>query len=359
MIKPKGEYPMLNKSTILTYPFLVILSIGKKSFENMGRFIQTSGRTVAGLLQPAEISFSIAHQICQSIFSVKKKLFLIVDETLIKKIYATNMRGTGMFYDTKIGRCVNAFRLVTAMISDGKYAIPIGCSYLFAKELLDLCSEKFPSKDDIAKSFIRTAIKLFPNATTFLLADGLYATIGLLRWCIENKVPAEMRMHSNRVVTYKGIKTKLRDLANQRGIKLVGKQTARTISVEWHGLPLEITIVKRVDKHDKESIVFQASTYKAEPREHVKAYGIRWDTEKCYRTDKQSLGIGECFSRDLTVQHNHAAAALLAYAFVQLERKKQRLKTPEEGIRAFKEKVSPHDFKQFVDQYGFSPHWDA
>jgi hypothetical protein len=350
---------MLNKSTILTYPFLVLLSIGKKSFENMGRFIQTSGRTIAKLLQPAEKSFGIAHQICQSIFSSRKKLFLIIDETLIKKIYATNMRGTGMFYDTKIGRCVNAFRLITAMLSDGKYAIPIGCSYLFTKELLDMCAEKFPSKDDIAKSFIKTAIKLFPSVTIVLLADGLYATVGLLRWCIENKIPAEMRMHSNRVVTYKGVKKKLRDLANQKGIKLTGKQTARTISVEWHGLPLEITIVKRVDKHDKESIVFQASTYKAEPREHVKAYDIRWDTEKFYRTDKQSFGLGECFSKDLTVQHNHAAAALLAYAFVQLERKRQRLKTPEDAIRAFKEKVNPQEFKQFVDQYDFSPHCDA
>lgn len=350
---------MLNKSTILTYPFLVLLSIGKKSFQNMGRFTQTSGRTIASLLQTAETSFSIAHQICQSIFLGKKKLFVIIDETLIKKIYATNMRGTGMFYDTKIGRCVNAFRLVTAMLSDGKYAIPIGCSYLFAKELLDLCAEKFPSKDDIAKSFVNAAIKLFSNVKIVLLADGLYATVELLRWCIENKVPAEMRMHSNRVVTYKGVKNKLSDLANQRGIKLTGKQTARTISVEWHGLPLEITIAKRVDKHDKESIVFQVSTYKAEPREHVKAYDIRWDTEKCYRTDKQQLGLGECFSQNLTVQHNHAAAALLAYAFAQLERQRHRLETPEDAIRAFKEKVSPKGFEQFIDQYDFSPHWDA
>ena len=280
---------MLNKSTILTYPFLVILSIGKKSFENLGRFIQASGRTVANLLQTAEKSFGITHQICQSIFSGKKQLFVIIDETLIKKIYATNMRGTGMFYDTKIGRCINAFRLVTAMLSDGKYSIPIGCSYLFAKELLDLCTEKFPSKDDIAKSFIKKAIQLFPNVKIVLLADGLYATVDLLRWCIENKIPAEMRMHSNRVVTYKGVKKKLRELANQKGIKLTGRQTARTISVEWHGILLEITIVKRVDKHDTESIVFQVATYKAEPREHVKAYAIRWDTEKCYRTDKQSL----------------------------------------------------------------------
>ena len=350
---------MLIKSTILTYPFLVLLSIGKKSFANMGRLMQTSGRVVAKLLQPSNISFDMAHQVCQSIFSDKNKLYLIIDDTLIKKIFATNMRGAGMFYDTKLGRCINAFRLVTAMLSDGKYAIPIGCSYLFAKDILELCTERFPSKDDIAKSLTRTAIKLFPNIKIVVVADGLYTTVNLVKWFIENNIPAEMRMHSNRVVTYKGTKKKLSELANQPGIKFTGKQTARTISVEWHGLPLEITIAKRVDKHGEESIVFQAATYKSEPREHVKTYKVRWGTEKTYRTSKQSLGLSECYSKDLTVQHNHVAAILLAYAIAQQEMKRQRLKTPEDAIRAVKGKITQDNFCQFIDQFIFSQGYDA
>ena len=331
---------MLNKSTILTYPFLVFLSIGKKSFENMGRLMQMSGRVVARLLQPSNISFDMAHQICQSIFSDKNKLYLIIDDTLIKKIFATSMRGAGMFYDTKLGRCINAFRLVTAMLSDGKYAIPIGCAYLFAKDILELCADRFPSKDDIAKSLVRTAIKLFPDKKIVVVADGLYTTVNLVKWFIENNIPAEMRMHSNRVVTYNGTQKKLRELASEPGIKLTGRQTARTISVEWHGFSLEITIVKRVDKHGEDSIVFQVATYKAEPREHVKTYKVRWNTEKLYRTSKQSLGLGECYSKSLDVQHNHVAAILLAYAIAQLEMKRQRLKTPEDAVRAVKEKFS-------------------
>jgi hypothetical protein len=39
--------------------------------------------------------------------------------------------------------------------------------------------------------------------------------------------------------------------------------------------------------------------------------------------------------------------------------KKQRLKTPEEAIRAVKEKFDPSRFKQFVDQYDFSPRYNA
>jgi hypothetical protein len=48
------------------------------------------------------------------------------------------MQGAGMFYDTKIGRCIMAFRLVIGVVTGGKFAIPIDCAYLFAKELLDL-----------------------------------------------------------------------------------------------------------------------------------------------------------------------------------------------------------------------------
>jgi len=350
---------MLKKSTILTYPFLVLLSIGRKSFENMGRFVQTSGRLVAKFLQPSEISLAMAHQICQSIFSNKKKLFLVIDDTLIKKIFATSMRGTGMFYDTKLRITINAFRLITSMITDGRYTIPIGCAYLFAKELLDLCPERFPSKDDFAKSFIRTALKLFPDKKIIVVADGLYATVNLLGWCIKNNISTEMRMHSNRVVTYKGVKRKLRELATLPGIKLTGRQTARTISVEWHGLSFEITIVKRVNKHDEESIVFQVATYKVEPREHVKTYKMRWPTEMFYRTGKQSLGLGDCYSKDLDIQHNHVSAILLAYALAQLEMKNLRLKTPEDAIDACKEKFTHGHFHQYVDQFGSASWFDA
>lgn len=56
--------------------------------------------------------------------------------------------------------------------------------------------------------------------------------------------------------------------------------------------------------------------YKALPREHVEHYAKRWRIEMLNRTTKQSIGIGECFSRKLEIQHNHVAAVLLAYALV-------------------------------------------
>ena len=55
------------------------------------------------------------------------------------------MQGSGLFFDTKIGRRIMAFRLVIGIITDGRFAIPIDSAYLFTKELLDMIDQKFPT----------------------------------------------------------------------------------------------------------------------------------------------------------------------------------------------------------------------
>ncbi len=329
---------MLNTSTIITYPLLTLLSIGRKSFESMGRLIHRSGDTVHRLLNPASNSFLQSRSIAQSMFSKKQNLYVGIDDTLIKKIHSKNMQGAGMFFDTKIGRCIMAFRLVIGIVTDGGFAIPIDCAYLFSKELLDLIPNKFLTKDDIAKSFVVTAIKHFPNAKITVVVDGLYTSVKFLKWCKSKNIRLEARMHSNRVVEYKGERIKVRDLLNKKGLRPIGRQMARTISVFWHEIDLELTIVRRFDKHENESIVFQVATYKALPREHVANYKKRWSIEKLNRTTKQEIGLQECRSRSLETQHNHVAAVLLAYALAQLKMKACRLDTPEQAIRHCKTK---------------------
>ena len=329
---------MLDISTIITYPLLTLLSIGKKSFENMGQLIQRSGDTVRRLLNPASISFLQSRQIAQSMFTGKKHLYVGIDDTLIKKIYSKMMHGSGMFYDTKIGKRIMAYRLVIGIVTDGRFTIPIDCSFLFSKELLDLIDHNFKTKDDIAKLIVEMAIKLFPNVKITVVVDGLYSTVKFLRWCKLNNIRLEARMHSNRVVEYCGKRIKIKNLLEEKGLRPKGRQMARTISVTWHEIDLELTIVRRFDKHDNESIVFQIATYKSLPREHVANYKKRWPVEMLNRTTKQKIGLQECFSRSLETQLNHVASVLLAYSLAQLEMKTSRLKTPEQAIRRCKTK---------------------
>lgn len=338
---------MLKINMLLTYPLLVILSIGKKSFEKMGKIIGKSGDTVTRLLPDLQTSFSLTREVAKKIFRKKNKLFFIIDDTLVKKISSQFIEGTGLFFDTKIGRRITAFRAIFGMLSDGKFAIPIDVDYLFSKEIEEVI-ENPQSKNQIAIALITLVKKLFPNTKIIVLADGLYANIEMLSWCKDNNIAAEMRMHSNRKVFYNGEKWKIKELAEQKGIRLKGRKMARTLTVTWHKILLELTIVRRFDKHRNETIVFQIATYNATPHEHVEHYKKRWVIEKFFRTVKQELGLEQCFSRKFQTQKNHAAAVCTAYTLAQLEMKKHKLKTPEEALRRLKRKKVPPLISRFA-----------
>ena len=329
---------MLNTSTSLYYSILTILSSGRRNFENMGRILQKSGDTVFRLLKESCENFSCAQQISKILFMGHKKLYIIIDDTMIKKIFSENMQGAGMQFDTKIGRKIMAFRLMVGMISNGKYSVPIGSSYLFAKELVDLMREPVESKEDAVKRLVVLAQNLYPDVEFTVLVDGLYATVAFFTWGIANNIKIEARMHSNRVVNYNGKNIRLKDFLNKKGMQPKGRQEGRTFTASWHNLSLEITIARRIDKHDDETFVFQAATYKALPRVHIANYKTRWPIEKTFRTTKQKLGFGDCQSLKLSTQDNHTSAVLLAYAIVQLEMKTYRLSTPEEAIRQLETK---------------------
>ena len=335
-------------STFLSYPIAIILSIGRKSFTNIGKAIQKSGESVSLLLQPEKTSYAILKNICLAAFKDSKKLYIIIDDTLIKKYFSEWIQGTAFHYDSKMRQRITALRIVIGMISDGKMTIPIYGEYLFDIELLKVMNEKHQSKIDMVKALVKYALAMFPGKKMILVADGLYADAKTLRWCKDEKISAEMRMHSNRVVQYKDKRMSLKELAFKEGVIPKGRQMARTITVIWHEMELEITVVRRIDKHDEESIVFQVATYKALPREHVTTYSCRWPVEKSIRTEKQRLGLQDCYSTSFEKQRNHVAAVFVSYALAQLEMKYGKLKNAEDAIRRLEVKNRAFLEKRFA-----------
>ena len=314
------------------YPISLIISTGKKSFETLGNTIKKTGKAVSRLLSSSESNFLQLKSIAQQLFKNKKTLILVIDDSLIKKIYAKLMQGSGYFFDQKIGQSIMAFRLLCATITDGKHLIPLRCQFLYSVEFKDVAKQ---SKTEIVKGMITDAQKTFPEKTIIVAADGAFASIALLQWLLDNNIKAEMRMHSNRSVLYKGKSIIIRDI---KELIPKGRNRACTISVLWHGMRLFITAQRRIDKHENETIVYQVATYKVKPSQHVANYKKRWPIEMLFRTCKQYLGLSDCFSRKMNVQLNHMSSVFVAYAFAQVERKIQKLKTPEEAIRWFKSK---------------------
>jgi hypothetical protein len=324
---------MIITTTIAIYSVLTILTnIGNKSFENMGRFIKKSGDTIRRILRPGEDSLKLSQAIAQKMFAGKKVLYVPIDETKVNKVFSKMMEGASWLFDTKIGRRINAYKLIVGAVSDGKFTVPLNAALTFGK---DFYPDPKKALLITVQLFVKTAQALFPGVKIIATLDGAFATIEVLSWALENKIAMELRMHSNRVVEHKGKRVKIRDI---KGLHPKGRQMARTIQVTWNGLYLHLTAVRRFDKHNNETIVYQVATYQAKPSQHALAYKNRWGIEKLFRTTKQTLGLQECFSTKIVTQYNHMCAVLLAYAIAQQEMKKMKYKNPEEAIRAFKKK---------------------
>jgi hypothetical protein len=167
----------------------------------LGRIANKSGDTIKRWLSPAEITLSIVAKIAQSMFSGATEITLSIDDTLLHKIYGNYMVGTGKFFDTKLGKRVNAFRLIVGALSNGKYTIPISFDYFFAKELLTN-NEPAKTKLDFIKEFYANAQRILPGTKIRIAADGLFASIEFLEWAIQNNIECIVRMHSNRVVIF-------------------------------------------------------------------------------------------------------------------------------------------------------------
>lgn len=64
---------MIIFNTIAIYPLLTIITtVGKRSFENMGKFIKKSGGTISRMLRPGHESLEASRKIAQQIFANKK-----------------------------------------------------------------------------------------------------------------------------------------------------------------------------------------------------------------------------------------------------------------------------------------------
>ncbi len=140
---------MLDVSTWLNYPLIVMLSIGKKSFEKLGRHVGQDGYAFSKCLQPKETNYQLLQNMTVSMFAKAIKLVLVLDETIIKKMFSTYMQGSGCHFDSKIGHRIIAYKLIVAVITDAHYVMPIFAEYLFAPELIEQMEQKPLSKEEV------------------------------------------------------------------------------------------------------------------------------------------------------------------------------------------------------------------
>ena len=325
---------MISQTTKSLYLALLIKSTETKNFSSLGRIVNQSGYKISQKLPEFSYSSLQLVNIAKTFFAKKKKLTLVIDESFLHKFYSQNIAGVGFFFDSKLHKTVKAFKVVYAVLTDGKHTIPIYAEYLFDKKLVDF---EISSLTDITREIILWVKKTFHDKEIKVAADGSYSSKDFCEWVVKNNIDIDLRMHSNRTITLSKNSKKKHALTTLKKLQFKGnRKKSKTMLVFWHGIRLYITAHLRIDKNGKETVVFIVSTYKAKPSVHAKQYEKRWNIEKMFRTIKQNLGLKDCQSTNLEKQFDHVMATLLTYAHLQIEMKKYRLESPEKALRQLK-----------------------
>ncbi len=306
----------------------------KKTAEALAKTLNKSGDTVLRILKDECIDANELICKAQQYFG-DNKVDIIIDDTIINKMYSKYIEGTGDIYDPVSKNTFRSLCSVVAMISDGTIALPV-LHTLWIKEELSSPGQ-YKTKVEIAKELIdklKEKLKI-----KIVLMDGLYASSKMITWCNERSINFEMRFHSNRKIALN--KEKLNNTIRMNEcekLQLRGKKSCRTVQAFWHGELVYVTCVKRLNKNNSTIITYQISNIAMLPRNHVNAYNKRWAIEKFFRTGKQHLGLADCQSRKKTLQEKHIYNVFLAYMILQFERKNKKFKNPERALYHIKQK---------------------
>lgn len=326
----KGE-PVFNQiERNLAYIIPLLRSTGKKNCTNLARTnSKSTAKKLLQFLKESPLSIIDFAKIINLHFAGKLK-YLIIDDTIIPKKHSKYIVGSSDNYDHSEKKTYRSICSMTALITDGFAGFPINQKFWIAE---DIAKKSYKSKIELAQELI-LEIKKYVDIEMVLM-DGIFATPNMLKWLNDHNILFELRIHANRNIQCEnGEKGQLKNIQQ---LKLNHKKH-QTVKAFWKNCWLYFTSVKRETKKGRIIITYQVSNYKAPGRTHVRNYGYRWKIELFFRTGKQSLGLKDCQSRDFDAQKNHILQVFLAYAILQIERKKSRFKNPERALRALKHK---------------------
>jgi len=269
---------------------------------------------------------------------------LILDDTLISKIYAKLIEGIDYNFNSATGKSEMSLCAVVLAWSNANVTIPLNFEFCFSK---DIAGERYQTKIVIAKSLILDLIGKIDFDC--IVMDGLYASEDMMLSLIDGNLKFSMRMPNNRIIDLgNGTKVKLREV---KALKLNRNERSKSVKLFWRGIPLYITAELRIDKNGERSVVYIASNWEAPSKLYIATYKSRWPIEMVFRTSKQSLGLQECSARQLRKQRAHVFAVFKAYTFLQIEIYRRELPNVESLIKHL-QNYKPHYIAQSLAAMG-------
>ena len=264
---------------------------------------------------------------------------LIIDPTLIRKWFAKDMEKLAYDYDGIVGRSKKCLEPVVAAWTNTKITIPLDFIFWINQRLTPM----YKKKRELAEELI-LKLKQLINFD-YVAMDGVFASEPMLQFCKKHVINFCMRIAKNRVIVSKNaIEAQLQ---NHPKLKFKRNERYKTIIGTYKGIECFFTAHKRYSNSGKSwNIVYIISSLNIPAKEQAKAYNIRWNIEKIFRTTKQSLGLGDCQCLEIEKQRIHIFSVFFAYAKLEEQKLFKRKKSVEQVLNDFRiQKTHMKDFQ--------------
>jgi len=296
-----------------------------RSLSSFTRFLGESLWTVE------EVTETALHQFFQALrITVRDVLFLIVDDTLVKKT-GKKIPGCGWHKD-HAQNMANVFghQWVLSALLYKDFLLPLWAK-LYHPKGTQGCGP-FQTKITLAQKIIR-ALALPIPCKLYVLADSWYWAKTLAQVCRRCGYHMISQLKSNSVLWIHGKKTNVTSLldlgSSFREVSLFVYGKTKTLHIarfigDIKDLGKVADVV--VKEKRKKPIYLVCTNIHLPAIDIIKYYAKRWKIEQMIKDLKQRLGFGDYQVRDLQAIQRHVALVLLSYFVLILLKILQRLK---------------------------------
>jgi hypothetical protein len=262
----------------------------------MGEALQSvSHDRLTRMLQADWSGQTLLERACRLLF-ICERGYLILDDTVIPKPFATAMESLAWVFSSQERRPVYGFSLVLLIWTNGTLRIPLG---------LRLWRKGGPSKYELALellSYARNRLRCHPQ---YVLFDAWYPSKALLKRIRDYRWYFVCRLKKNRRFNGQALRHYRRH--------------PYWAECGWLAGGLKVLVVRYGAKY------FATNRLTLSAAEVRRLYRIRAQIEEVIRVCKDQLGLSGCQARSERAQLHHMTCCLVAFCVLERERQARGL----------------------------------
>jgi len=317
------------KKKIFCYSLGLILEKGKKTCTQMSKAIWGAHDFLYRAFHASDFVIKEIPNLLIHFANLKHKEnagWLIVDDTVISKIFSKIIVGVHDLYNSSLGRPDRGLCMIVLAWSNGLITIPLKLKFVFSRAI---AGKHFKSKSELAQEMILDV--LGKVRFKYLLADAHYSTkTKLLPFLVKHNIKFLMKITRSKIIKNKLCRYKIKE---HHALRLKRNSRSAKVTAFLDDMFLNFVISKSKDKNGVYRTRYFVTNISFKSRECEKMYDGRWEIEEMFRTFKQSLGLQDCMARSIEKQTTHAYLIFFAYTFLQNKKLSKNFDNPEASVK--------------------------